>query len=576
MTNILRSHSPAAVFVFLVAFPVALNAAAPEAELLRLTPGDATFCLVVRDIRGFSANVWDGPFAAAFRKSTMGKALAAAPEFAKIEQFHQQVPKALQIEWSKIRDDVFGDVIVLSYQNGPPGKPEQERGLLLTWARDPKLASRLIERLNAVQKESGELNEVRPIVYKSETYFQRVKNKGANEYLFLKGSILAFSSQESAIRRVIELNLESPPADQQVPALAKQLERVGGHGFATFWLNPRSFDADLANRLKSAHGQEAAFLTTFQQCWKALDGLGLDCRLGKNLEVDLTLATRKEQVPPALVKFASAFNEPSIFWQAVPQDALFAVAGRLDLPALIETVSTFVAPEVRQKVFGSAEQGLAPVFGKKTVQMLPAHVGPDFGICIMPPRSQKTLLPEILAAIRIQPSEDSRMERSIRDALEVGATLLRVNLNSKTDEPVRLETKKQGDVEVRYLAHDKLFPPGIQPAFALKHGHLMLATNPDRILNADLSAMKSPEGANRLAILSFRHLRDYLTTRRDGIADAVASHQSIPRKEALAQINKILAAIELFDRVELINTSKKPGELKLTLKIQMIEPLVGK
>src|SRR4029079_4282743 len=147
MINFIRTYLLLAVILIPGAVPFTACAAGPEAELLRLTPSDTTFCLVVRDIRGFSANVWDGPFAAAFRKSALGKALAGAPEFAKIELFSQEVPKALQIDWSKIRDDVFGDVVVLSYQNGPPGKPELERGVLLTWARDPKLAARLIERL---------------------------------------------------------------------------------------------------------------------------------------------------------------------------------------------------------------------------------------------------------------------------------------------------------------------------------------------------------------------------------------------------------------------------------------------
>lgn len=576
MINFIRAHFRPALIAITIAIPLAARAAAPEAELLRLTPNDTTFCVVVRDVRGFAANVWDGPFAMAFRKSALGKAFAAAPEYAKIEQFRRQVPKALQIEWSKIRDDVFGDVVVLSYHNGPPGKPEMERGVLLTWARDPKLAATLVDRLNAVQKESGELSELRPINYKGETYFQRVKNKGEHEFYLLKGPIFAFSSQESAIRRVIELESESPSAERQVPPLVKEMERMGGRGFATFWLNPRSFDAELANRIKSTRGQEAAFLTTFGQCWKALDGVAIDCRIGRNLDIDLILATRREGLPAPLLKFATAFDQPSSFWRAVPEDALLAVAGRFDLPALIETISTFVTPEVRQKLFGSAEQGLAPVFGKKTVQMLPAHLGPDFGICVMPPASEKTLLPEFLAAVRIQPSEGNRMEQAIKDALEVGATLLRVNLNSKSDEPVRLETKTQGNVEVRFLSHEKLFPPGVRPAFALKDGHLMLATNPDRILNADVAGPNSHDGPNRLAIISFRRLRDYLKVRRGDIAGALAKHQSIPRNDALAQIDKILSAIELLDRVELLNASKRPGEMKLTLQIQTMEPLVGK
>ncbi len=563
------------ILLALLAAPSLTLAANPEAELLRLTPKETTFCLVVRDVRGFSAGVLDGPFAKAFQRSALGKALAATPEFAQIDVFMQVLPKTLQVEWSKLRDDVFGDVIVLAYQNGPPGKPEDERGLLLTWTRDPKLAATLIERINTVQKESGELSELRPIAHKGETYYRRVKNKGAPEFYMQKGQILAFGTQESAIQRLIELDQELPPADRQAPPLAKELERVDGRGLATLWLNPRSFDAELANKLQSAQGQEAAFLTAFAQVWKALDGVGVNCRVQKDVEFDLTFATRKDALPPALAKFAAGFKEPSAVWQAIPDDALFAVAGRVDLPAFIEMVSFFLAPEARQALHGSVEQGLAPLFGKKLAQLLPAHLGPDFGICITPPRSDKALLPELLAAIRIQSGDDNRMEQTIKDALDVAVTLLRVNLNAKTDEPVRLETKKQDGVEVKYLTHDKLLPPGVQPAYAVKDGYLFLASHPDRILSARISANAKPaDGPNRLAVLSLRNLRDYLTKHREPLADAISKQQSTPRAELSGQFDKILMAIELFDRVELINDTKRPGDMKLTLRLSMTQPII--
>src|SRR5262249_27489180 len=37
---------------------------------------------------------------------------------------------------------------------------------------------------------------------------------------------------------------------------------------------------------------------------------------------------------------------------------------------------------------------------------------------------------------------------------------------------------RQGDAEIWYLAQDKLFPAGFQPAYALKDGYLVLATSP--------------------------------------------------------------------------------------------------
>ena len=557
----------------LMAPPVVACAAGPEAELLRLTPKEATFCVVVRDVRGFSKNVLHGPLAEAFRRSSLGAALAVSPEVAQIESLTQQVSKALQLEWSQVRDDVFGDVIVLAYQNGPPGKPEDERGLALTWARDPKTAALLIERLNQAQKTSGELREVRRIEYKSAIYYERVKNKGPNEFYFLNGSVLAFAPQESMLKRAIELDQELPPADTAPPPLAAKLEQAGAGGLATILLNPRSFDAEFTNRAKLAEGQEKVFLAGFSQLWSALDSVALNLRVEKDFELSLAIATRKDAIPPALLKFAQGFNDPSAIWSAVPDDAILAIASRSDFPAFLDALAHFMAPEARKTLQASIEQGLGPVFGKKLLPSLPAHFGPDWGICISPPRSSNAVLPEVLAGVRVAPGDGNRVERAILDALNVGVTLVRTQINAKLDEPIRLETKQRDGVAVTYLAHDTLFPPGFQPAYAIRNGFLLLASHPDRILNTTISPIKPDNASVRLAIVSFHHLRAYLSTRRNALADLLAARQSTPGGEVLAQIDKILTAIELFDRVELFNTSQRPGELKLTLKVAFTQPL---
>ena len=57
------------------------------------------------------------------------------------------------------------------------------------------------------------------------------------------------------------------------------------------------------------------------------------------------------------------------------------------------------------------------------------------------------------------------------------STLARVQLNAKADEPVRVETLRKEGVEIKYLTHDKLFPPGFRPAYSLRDGFLVIATN---------------------------------------------------------------------------------------------------
>ena len=64
------------------------------------------------------------------------------------------------------------------------------------------------------------------------------------------------------------------------------------------------------------------------------------------------------------------------------------------------------------------------------------------------------------------------------------ALLLFVKTQTKAGEKDYLqrgEEKLNDKVEIKYLANDKAYPPGLQPAFALKGGYLVLASSPEAI-----------------------------------------------------------------------------------------------
>jgi hypothetical protein len=172
------------IAVVLALFAGRAVAATPDDELLRLVPSDANFVLLVKDLRGHSATLLDSPFARSFRGSKLGQIVAAMPELAQLESVRKQLETALGVEWSRIREDILGDAVVFCYQAGPPGHAEQERGLILTWARDPKLTDDLLQRLNKIQTDSGELKEVRTLAHQGVSYVQRLKSKGARSSSF--------------------------------------------------------------------------------------------------------------------------------------------------------------------------------------------------------------------------------------------------------------------------------------------------------------------------------------------------------------------------------------------------------
>ena len=127
MLSTRRSHlnfNLVAVGLWLI--PTTLFAADPLTEMLRVTPPETSLGLLVRDLRGHHNSVAGGPLAAAFRASPVGKGITAAPELAQIDELGAKVAKVIGMDLSTLRDDVFGDAVVLAYQNAVPSEQRAE------------------------------------------------------------------------------------------------------------------------------------------------------------------------------------------------------------------------------------------------------------------------------------------------------------------------------------------------------------------------------------------------------------------------------------------------------------------
>src|SRR5439155_22582115 len=110
------------------------------------------------------------------------------------------------------------------YRPGPPGRPEQEEGLFLIRARDAVLLARLVERVNAMQKESGDLKDLEECEYHGSKYYRRVERAGTN-YYYLRGPMVAFAPREGILRQLIDLH-RAEPRDVESP-LARQFRQLG-------------------------------------------------------------------------------------------------------------------------------------------------------------------------------------------------------------------------------------------------------------------------------------------------------------------------------------------------------------
>jgi hypothetical protein len=538
--------------------------AAPRDELLRLVPDDVAFCLVVQELRQHAQALAASPFAEAFRKSPFAAALKDSPEFKKLELLNADLRKQLGRDTASIADKLLGDAFVLAYRPNPPGKTNQDQGLFLLRAQDGTILADFVERLNRVQKESGDLKELEERRHSGATYFRRSERKGDNFY-YVRGPVLAFSSQEDMVRQAIERDRKEGPAD---PLVAKQLRLLGAErALAGLWINPRAFDAEMESKRQQAQGAEEVVQRAFLRYWKALDGIGLTLALEKDAKLTLTLRGRGDDLPPAARRLLTEAARPSEVWERLPEDALLAITGRLDLEALLGVLADFQTKEARAAMTEALERGFGAPSGKEFVKEVLPALGPDYGLCVLAPAAgDKNLVPQALLAVRLR--SDKGADEAVLAAVDFYARLAALTYRGQ-GKAVSLKTLRQDKIEIKYLAGEDAFPAGVQPAYALKDGYLVLATSPEVLRR--FGAAKGSGNAPLLR-LSAKALDRYLTERREELVPVLAEKHNLSRDEAGRRLDGLMTGLRLLERVE-ISQSSEAGRLSLTVRIQTAQAL---
>lgn len=545
--------------------------AAPRDELLRLVPPDSGFCLLIQDLRSHAEHLAGSPFTKKLADTKIGVALSGSPELTKIGELEKEIQKHFGVTAAKLREEIYGDAIAFAYRPAPDGKPENEEGVFLLRARDENLLAKLITQLNDLQKKNNEIKAIQQLKHEGVTYVARVGGN-ATHYYYLKGPILAYTSQEAMLKRVIDLDRREASVE---PPLARDMRRLDVHeAMLTIWVNPRAFDAELKRKLEAAKPAEVHGLKRMQQYWQALDGVAFTLTPRKSaFEAGLAFLGREAEMPEPARKFFAGDNRPSELWSRFPANAIVTIAGRVDVPVLAAFVGDFIPPDDRKKIRDTAERFIAaPAGGLDLLADILPNLGPDWGVCVLPPgEKDKPLTPLLMAALRVKPGDnkDKPVDRALFEGMDRLATLAVIFY----PDPLALKTVVQDKVDVKYLHGEKGAAMNIQPAFALKDGYLLLGSTPT-MLQKFAAAGAEPANATDcpLVRVSIRELRGYLKSRIDPLSEAIAEKNQISAEDAKKKLQAAIDVCQLFDRLELVRRTG-PGRVSLVLSLHTEQPL---
>jgi hypothetical protein len=575
-----------------------LRADTPREELFRLVPDSVGFCFVVQDLRRHAAALRDSPFIEQLSRSPLAVKIRTSEDMKKLDRFESKMKEKLGLDWMRLRDDILGDALVLGYRPGPPGKPEQEEGFLLLRARNDKVLADLIERLNKVQKEEGEIKDLEERRHKGVMYYRRVEYDKRTQsdkppmFYFVHGPVLAVSSQESMLREIIDGDRSR--SSDSVPAAARHLRQLDAErALMAIWINPRAFDAELDAKSASTPSESCAAVKHFERYWKALDSVVFSLSPDNRdiLSLSIGVRARIEELPPAARRLFLEGARASEVWKRFPNSALLAAGSRIDGAMLLEVIGGYLTPESRQMIHATLNRQLGALLGEEDFArgLLPA-MGPDWGLCITAPTPRdKNWMPQSLFAIRVAADRTKKpVDRKLLAALDFAARLIIFAHNNQSpDAPLALKSGEADGQEIRSLTGEGGLPAGLQPSYALVNGYLVLSSTLEGLtrfaqttptsLTPTAPAEKSRNDASTdapipLLRISFKDWRAYLRERREPIVQFLADKQNLSRDVAERQLDGLLAGLQFVERLEL-RQRVAPGQVIFTFSVQTSQAL---
>jgi hypothetical protein len=541
-------------------------AASPRDEILRLIPDDSGLCILVQDLRGAAERIQQSPFAKALANSPIGRAWRDAPEARKLAELDQQLRTHLNISAVQLRDDILGDAFALAVTPGPPGKPEQDQGLLLVHARNPQRLAELINRLNDLQQKSGEIEGVEVREMAGRKYRVR-KKKDGDEFYWLHESLFAFSDSEAQIQKVLERYQQTPPLADVPPTSLHRLRELGiEQNLFVLWVNPRRFDAAIDEKLKTVQGTEAATLKNFASVWRALDAAAFSVRLDRELSMSVSLQARSADLPATLRDSLQELGQPAKLWSAFPSDALFVAVCRSPWSP---TQTTPQKPW--QDLF---DQGVGAAIARRLLGEILTQIGPEFGVCMAPPDAGGTTwAPTLTVAMQWR----SPVDQNLLARLDAFLQLVVAGINAQQSVRWQLQTESQGEIDVRTLDSDPVLPSGFRPSIAWKGGFLVLASSPKAIgqFNPPVEAPVKPRDSDvpvmRLAVGNWAK---YLRTHREPIAQFAAKSNNLTLDDVQRRLDRLLESLDLFEAV-VVSHRTDSDRATITLQVQTSKPMAS-
>ncbi len=556
-------------------------------ELSNLVPSDCGVIVTVDNLRDQVREILSSRLARDFQNLPLVKAWFDSEKFQRFQKARHQIEGALEVKLTDIRDRIFGDAAILALRipAGPAADSKNARGILIVKARDSALLKRLIERINLIQKQNGELASVVERKRDGTTYhireFPPYLDRQPDAYVLFPDGTLAISNSEEQIQQVIDRKQGSPAGAEpnaseaaRRSALEAASRRLPERALLRLYVDPR-LARPLLKKASRPRSDGDFLIEKYVESLRSA-GAALVVNSGR-IELRCVEVFEPRKLEELLGRPPREPREPLPPLDRVPATTLAIVSLELDLPGLYQTCVQFVPQAERSRV-ESVETALKGIFlGQDLKSRILPGLGPRLLALIDGPADWKPTagpdgepgknwaLPSVLS-IELRASDPADAGKAVEprgptvaDAVDnaLSTALALISLDRKhAPAGSRIVSREVGKVTVRTLDPPVPFASAVD-----REGHRLILSNSAVALEQCLAGNPDATGSGRFGLiraaafpddrsflcLDLAAVQNLIETHRDQIAWMLSASDQRPKDEVARDLDQARDLCRLFD-----------------------------
>lgn len=461
-------------------------------------------------------------------------------------------------------------------------------GLGILQATDASVLSRVVEGLQEAQSNSGGNGAVQDHRAAGQSYFEfrNVTSEGVRTaWMAQVDELLLVANNESTIVLALErvgTNVESRLADLDSYKEAVSRRRAGT--VLSVYVNPRPWDAAMAEATTAESGE------LIRSVWPAVEYVGIDVSLESQWEVSLHSRVAGERLPPVVQAVVTSLSADGRFLRCVPQNALAALAMRLDFPAVLRQALVEAPAEDRQS-FSDLRSAVKTLFGGwDPLSSVIESMGPDAGGYLVASNENADdpwdLDGVLGVALKPAPAEGEAetVAQVIDGGLRTAMTLSATVYNSRHGQAIaQVSTRQTDEVQVTSIEGLPLADRPLLGAYTLTRAGLFAGRSPGEVLrSARLAEQQSLAGsplvlrarersatpAGLFLWFDLRGLRRYVAEHRELLVDWTAESTSADPRPPADRVADLEAVLGVADSL-LLTAGHNGGLIEATFRFDL-------